>query len=82
MTAVGICRAVDLLEWGPDARELEPGEPAGVACELVIHANPEGVLSIDISGGRAADRRILVNTENLRSALAEAGIQWAERSRT
>lgn len=70
------CLAIEFVSFGPDA-VVDP-DNVGVGCELEIRCH-EGAISIDLIGGVHEDRRVCVNSEVLRFALAGAGVEWARR---
>lgn len=73
------CIAIDLHVWGPEAQEDPDNIGAGALLDFQYDAS--GAVSVDILGGRG-DRRLLVNSEALRFALAEAGVPWVKERRS
>lgn len=79
MNTVAVCRAFDCAVFGEDAANCSPEEKVAVPCELEVHYEPDpptGVISLSIMDGLPGDRRVLVNSEELRCALVQAGVPW------
>lgn len=76
--SVGRCHAVDLIAFGENASP-DPTN-VGILVMLELHVADDGLVSIDITGGRS-DFRFLVNEDKLQTALREAGAVWVAKPR-